>query len=142
MRFFKNKSKGMVKMVAQDITIISDDVKIDGNLSFSRSAKIDGEVTGDIKSNETLTIGRNAKVKANIKTKNAVISGYFEGVMHASGQVEIESTGRFIGDLIQVSSLLSIERGGMFKGNSIIESAKGKNDYEEQKNLNGSSKKN
>ena len=142
MRFFKNKSKGMVKMVAQDITIISDDVKIDGNLSFSRSAKIDGEVTGDIKSNETLTIGRNAKVKANIKTKNAVVSGYFEGEMHASGQVEIKSTGKFIGDLIQVSSLLTIEKGGMFKGNSIIEATIKKNDYEEQKNLNGSSKKN
>ena len=109
-------------MAAQDITIISDDVKIDGKLSFSRSAKIDGEVTGNIKSDETLTIGRNAKVKANIKTKNAVISGYFEGVMHSSGQVEIESTGKFIGDLIQVSSLLTIEKGGMFKGNSIIES--------------------
>ncbi len=133
MRFFKNKSEGVVKMAAQDITIISDDVKIDGKLSFSRSAKIDGEVTGDIKSNETLTIGKNAKVKAKIKTKNAVISGYFEGVMHASGQVEIQSTGRFIGDLIQVSSLLTIERGGMFKGKSIIEDAKEKNDYEKQK---------
>ena len=130
MRFFKSKSEGVVKMAAQDITIISDDVKIDGKLSFSRSAKIDGEVTGDIKSNETLTIGKNAKVKAKIKTKNAVVSGYFEGVMHASGQVEIQSTGRFIGDLIQVSSLLTIERGGMFKGKSIIEDAKEKNDYE------------
>ena len=133
MRFFKNKSEGVVKMAAQDITIISDDVKIDGKLSFSRSAKIDGEVTGDIKSNETLTIGKNAKVKAKIKTKNAMVSGYFEGVMHASGQVEIQSTGRFIGDLIQVSSLLTIERGGMFKGKSIIEDAKEKNDYERQK---------
>ena len=133
MRFFKSKSEGVVKMAAQDITIISDDVKIDGKLSFSRSAKIDGEVTGDIKSNETLTIGKNAKVKAKIKTKNAVVSGYFEGVMHASGQVEIQSTGRFIGDLIQVSSLLTIERGGMFTGKSIIEDAKEKNDYEKQK---------
>ncbi len=142
MRFFKNKSKGMVKMVAQDITIISDDVKIDGKLSFSRSAKIDGEVTGGIKSKETLTIGKNAKVKAKIKTKNAVISGYFEGVMHASGQVEIQSTGKFIGDLIQVNSQLAIERGGVFKGKSIIEDAKEKKDYEKQKNLKKSSRKN
>ena len=130
MRFFKNKSEGVVKMAAQDITIISDDVKIDGKLSFSRSAKIDGEVTGNIKSEETLTIGKNAKVKANIKTKNAVISGYFEGVMHALGQVEIQSTGKFIGDVIQVNSHLIIERGGVFKGKSIIEDAIEKKDYE------------
>lgn len=115
--------------MADNITIISDGVKIDGKLSFAGSAKIDGEVTGDIKSDETLTISRNAKVKANINTKNAVISGYFEGVMHASGQVEITSTGRFIGDLIQERSLLTIEKGGLFKGKSIIEAGKGKNDY-------------
>jgi cytoskeletal protein CcmA (bactofilin family) len=110
--------------IGQEITIISDDVKIDGKLRFSRSAKIDGEVSGDIKSDETLTIGRNAKVKASIKTNNAVISGYFEGKMHASGQVEIKSTGRFIGDLIQTSSNLILERGGVFKGKSIIEPSK------------------
>jgi cytoskeletal protein CcmA (bactofilin family) len=110
--------------IGQEITIISDDVKIDGKLRFSRSAKIDGEVTGDIKSDDTLTISRNAKVKANIKANNAVVSGYFEGVMHASGQVEIKSTGRFVGDLIQASSNLTIEKGGVFKGKSIIESPK------------------
>lgn len=73
-------------MTTQNISIISDDVKIQGNLSFTKSAIIGGEVTGDIKSDETLTISRNAKIKANIKTQNAVISGYFESVMHASGQ--------------------------------------------------------
>jgi cytoskeletal protein CcmA (bactofilin family) len=112
--------------MGQEITIISDDVKIDGNLRFSRSVKIDGEVSGDIKSDETLAIGRNAKVRANIKTNNAIISGYFEGKMHASGQVEITSTGKFIGDLIQDNSLLIIEKGGVFKGKSTIKEEKEK----------------
>lgn len=39
--------------------------------------------------------------------------------MHASGQVEITSTGRFIGNLIQENTLLTIEKGGLFKGKSI-----------------------
>jgi cytoskeletal protein CcmA (bactofilin family) len=108
-------------MASDNITVITDGVKIDGNLSFKGSAKIDGEVTGEIQSDETITIGRNAKVKANIKTKNAVISGSFEGVMSASGQVDITSTGRFIGDLVQANSLISIEKGGLFKGRSIVE---------------------
>jgi cytoskeletal protein CcmA (bactofilin family) len=100
-------------------TIITDGVKIDGTISFKGSAKIDGKITGDITSDETITIGRNANVIANINTKNAIISGSFEGILNASGQVDITSTGKFIGDLIQPDSLLSIEKGGVFKGRSI-----------------------
>ena len=42
--------------------------------------------------------------------------------MNASGEVEISSTGKFIGNLTQKEALLSIARGGLFKGESIISS--------------------
>ncbi len=54
-----------------------------------------------------------------VKIEDAVISGYFKGDIHSSGQVEITSTGRFIGNLIQDKTLLTIEKGGLFKGKSI-----------------------
>jgi cytoskeletal protein CcmA (bactofilin family) len=114
-------------------TIITDGVKIDGTISFKGSAKIDGEITGDITSNETITIGRNANVKANMITKNAVISGLFEGTLNASGQVDITSTGKFTGDLIQPSSLLSIEKGGIFKGRSTVGTDKEETDFKKIK---------
>ena len=47
--------------------------------------------------------------------------------MHVSGQIEITSTGRFIGNLIQDNALLAIEKGGLFKGKSITEVDKEKN---------------
>ena len=114
-------------MAAENITIISEGVKIEGKLNFPGSVKIGGEVIGDIKSDGTLTIGRNAKVESNVYTKDAVISGYFKGEMHVSGQIEITSTGRFIGNLIQDNALLAIEKGGLFKGKSITEVDKEKN---------------
>ncbi len=114
-------------MAAENITIISEGVKIEGKLNFPSSVKINGTVTGDIKSDGTLTIGRNAKVESNVQTKDAVISGYFKGEMHASGLVEITSTGRFIGNLIQDNALLVIKKGGLFKGKSITEVDKEKN---------------
>jgi len=114
-------------MANKNITIISEGVKIEGNLNSQGSVKINGTVTGDIKSDETLTIGRYAKVESNIQTKNAVISGYFKGEMHVSGQIEIISTGRFIGNLIQTNALLVIEKGGLFKGKSIAGPGKEKN---------------
>lgn len=113
-------------MTAENITIISEGAKIEGKLSFPGSVKIDGEVTSDIKSGGTLTIGRDAKVDSNVQTKDAVISGNFKGKMHVSGLIEIKSTGKFIGDLIQDKSLLVIEKGGLFKGHSLTEVDKDK----------------
>ena len=106
-------------MAFKNITVITEGVKIEGSLNFPGSVQIDGEVVGDIKSGGTLTIGKNAKVESNIKTIDAIIAGYFKGDIQASGQVEITSTGSFIGDLIQDKTLITIEKGGLFKGKSI-----------------------
>ena len=114
-------------MAFENITIICEGVKIEGKLDFPGSVKIDGQITGDIKSEGTLTIGRNGKVESNIRTKDAIISGYFEGDIHAAGQVDIKSTGKFIGNLIQDTTLLTIEKGGLFKGKSIAAGDKEKN---------------
>lgn len=108
----------------KNVDIIAEGVKIEGTLNFPGSVQIDGEVVGDIKSGGTLTISENAKVQSNIKTTDAIIAGYFKGDIQASGQVEITSTGRFIGDLIQGKTLLTIEKGGVFKGKSITTKAK------------------
>ncbi len=106
------------------VSTISEGVKIEGKIHFPGSAKVDGIVVGDIISENILTIGREGKVESNIKTKNAVISGKFEGEMSASGLVEITSTGRFIGKLTQDSAMLKIEKGGLFKGKSIVQEKK------------------
>jgi cytoskeletal protein CcmA (bactofilin family) len=113
-------------MSAKNICLITDGVKIEGKLSFPGSVEVEGEVTGDINCEEAITIGINAKVASKIQTKDALILGYFEGEMHASGQVEITSTGRFIGNLIQDNSLLTIKKGGLFKGKSTTGDDKGK----------------
>jgi len=106
-------------MIAENISLLSGGVKIQGKLIFPGSVKVEGEVIGNINCEGAITIGRNAKVESKIQTKDALILGYYEGEMHASGQVEITSTGRFIGNLIQKNILLTIEKGGLFKGKSI-----------------------
>ena len=101
-------------------TVIAEGTRIDGKLYFPGSVKIEGEVTGDINTDNILTIGKNGKVQSTIKTKSAVISGDFKGDMHVSESVEITSTGKFIGNLIQDRAQLAIEKGGMFKGKSTV----------------------
>ncbi len=101
-------------------TVIAEGTRIDGKLYFPGSVKIEREVTGDINTDNILTIGKNGKVQSTIKTKSAVISGHFKGDMHVTESVEITSTGKFIGNLIQDSAQLAIEKGGMFKGKSTV----------------------
>jgi cytoskeletal protein CcmA (bactofilin family) len=118
-------------MAVESISKISEYVKINGTLDFPGSVEINGEVVGDIRVGGCLIIGKNAKVESNIYTKDVIISGYFEGKMQVSGQIEIKTSGKFIGDLIQDKELLIIEKGGLFKGNSI-------NDADDEKNINTS----
>ena len=84
---------------------------------FKGSVKINGKVTGDIISNDAITVGKFGDVESNIKTKDAVIAGNYKGDMIATGVVEIKSTGKFTGNITQKNgSSLMIEKGGVFKG--------------------------
>ena len=105
---------------SNSLSIISEGVKIEGKIHFLDSVKINGTVIGDIISENILTIGKEGKVESKIKARDVVISGKFEGKIVASGLVEIKPTGRFIGSLTQDNAMLSIEKGGLFKGKSII----------------------
>ena len=105
---------------SNSLSIISEGVKIEGKIHFLDSVKINGAVIGDIISENILTIGKEGKVESKIKARDVVISGKFEGEIVASGLVEIKPTGRFIGSLTQDNAMLSIEKGGLFKGKSII----------------------
>jgi cytoskeletal protein CcmA (bactofilin family) len=115
--FDKRKSESLE---SRGLTIIEEGVLIEGKIYSKGSTKINGTVKGEIVSEKELIIGREGKVEANIKTDTLKVLGSFEGEMITSGEVEIASTGRFIGNLIQKGALLTIQKGGLFKGQSIV----------------------
>ena len=102
------------------LTIIGEGVVIEGSLYSPGTTRIDGKVTGEIIAEKEIIIGKEGNVEAKVKTKDAMIAGNFVGNMIASGEVEISSTGKFTGNLIQKDALLTIEKGGLFKGESAI----------------------
>jgi cytoskeletal protein CcmA (bactofilin family) len=107
---------------SKSVTVIGEDVKIDGKLHFKGSVKINGKVTGDIVSNDVITVGKFGDVESNIKTRDAVIAGNYKGDMVATGLIEIKSTGKFIGKKNKKNgSFLMIEKGGIFKGKSVVQ---------------------
>ena len=105
---------------SKNITIIAEGVKVEGKINCPGSARIDGVVNGEITIEKEIIIGKEGKVEANIRTKDAVIAGTYKGDMIASGEVEITTTGKFIGNLTQKDALLTIAKGGLFKGESLI----------------------
>ena len=105
---------------AKNITIIAEGVKVEGKINCPGSVRIDGMVTGEITAEKDITIGKEGKVEANVRTKDAVIAGTYKGDMIASGEVEIAPTGKFMGNLTQKDALLTIAKGGLFRGESLI----------------------
>jgi len=93
------------------MTIVGEGVVIEGKFYSPGSTRIDGMVYGDIISEKEFIVGKEGKVEASVKTKNAVIAGTLKGEMIASGEVEITSTGKFVGTLTQKDALLTISKG-------------------------------
>lgn len=105
---------------SKTITVIAEGVTVEGKINSPGSTRIDGTVKGELIADKEIVIGKEGKVDAIVKTKDAIIAGSFKGEMTASGEVEISSTGKFIGNLTQKDALLTIAKGGLFKGQSII----------------------
>jgi len=118
--FSKKDIDNMGNSNNKTLTIIGEGVVIEGSLYSPGTTRIDGKVTGEVIAEKEIIIGKEGKVEAKIKTKDAMIAGSFVGNMIASGEVEISSTGKFTGNLIQKDALLTVEKGGLFKGESMI----------------------
>jgi cytoskeletal protein CcmA (bactofilin family) len=85
-----------------------------GRLLFEGTVRIDGTFSGDIFTRDTLIVGPDARVRAQIDADTVVIAGVVEGEIRALSRVEIQSTGVLRGQV--VSPVLKIEEGGMFEG--------------------------
>ena len=98
--------------------VLSSDVEIKGTVKFTNDLVVDGKIEGDITSDGTLTVGENARIKAEIKTAAIIIYGKVHGNLTATDRIEIKSTAEVVGDI--KAKTLSIEAGAIFVGKSTI----------------------
>lgn len=118
MAMFKSKEDddamfdgGMDKMN----TIIGKDTTISGTVEVTGTLRVDGVLKGDVNVSDTIAVGPTGTVEANVKTKNAVVSGAVKGNIHATERVELQAKANITGDLVTKS--LVIEQGALFHGN-------------------------
>lgn len=85
-----------------------------GTLQFQGSVRIDGSFTGEIKSEGTLVVGREATVEGEVHVGQLVLSGHIQGVIIASKKVVLHKTANLVGRLN--TPVLVIEEGAVVEG--------------------------
>ena len=98
--------------------VLNSDVSVVGTLNFTDDLLIDGNVEGEIYSDGILTVGTNASIQAEIKTKSAIIHGKVTGNVTVTDRVELSSTAELVGDV--VASTLAVQAGAVFIGRSTV----------------------
>jgi cytoskeletal protein CcmA (bactofilin family) len=98
--------------------------RVSGQLMFQGSARIDGNVEGEIQCYGTLTIGEGAEVRAKISSQVVVIRGKVEGNVTAKEKVELLSPARVVGNIS--APRLTITEGVIFDGDCSMGMAKQK----------------
>ena len=102
-------------------TIIGKSAEVTGDIIARGSIRVDGKVSGHIKSGESVTIGETAAVKGDIEGKNIVIGGKVSGDIIAHAKLEILSTAELYGDI--KTPKLMIAEGVIFDGTCEMEKA-------------------
>ena len=99
----------------RDNVNIGKSVFIKGELSGSEDLTIEGNVEGRIElKDNTLTIGPNGKIRAEVFAKQVIVLGEVTGNVTASEKVDIRDNGSVDGDII--SPRVAIAEGAHFRG--------------------------
>jgi cytoskeletal protein CcmA (bactofilin family) len=102
---------------------IGKSVVIKGELSGSEDLTIEGQVEGKIELRQNvLTIGPNAKIKAQVLARAVIVEGQVQGNIATSEKIEIKDNGSVEGDLS--SPRVAIADGAHFRGSIDMQQAK------------------
>ncbi|UCE56439.1 MAG: polymer-forming cytoskeletal protein [Desulfobacterales bacterium] len=95
-------------------SLLSRNVKIEGEVRGEENLHIDGQIKGSIKLDGNILVGDSGVVEADIEAANVVIQGKVTGNVLARQQLEIQPSGQLIGDCKAQS--VEINEGAVFEG--------------------------
>jgi cytoskeletal protein CcmA (bactofilin family) len=100
---------------AEGSTVIGKSVVIRGELSGNEDLYIDGDIEGTVTLPESrLTIGPNARVRADLSVRDVIIFGHLTGNVQATGRVDLRQSALVNGDIL--AGRLSIEESAILSG--------------------------
>ena len=104
---------------ASSKNILTSDVHIKGTINFESELIFDGKIEGEIISdNGNLTLGKNAEVNGEVKTKSVIVHGSVTGNITVTERCELKASSQLTGDLKAMR--ITIEEGASFIGKSEV----------------------
>ena len=101
--------------VSREAAVIGPSIHIDGDVRGEEDLLIEGEVSGTVQlKNNSLTIGPQGKVRADVYAHSVYVDGYVEGDLYGSERVNIRKSAQVRGNI--TSPRVSVEDGAKFKG--------------------------
>jgi len=95
-------------------TVVGPSVKIQGDLNSEGNIRIEGSVSGKVKTTQSVHVGEAAKLTADIFAGNAVVAGEVQGNLKISSNLILLKTARINGDI--ACAILRVEDGAQFTG--------------------------
>lgn len=102
-------------MSGREAAVIGPSIHIDGDVRGEEDLLIEGEVNGTLQlKNNSLTVGPNGKVRADVYAHTIHVDGFVEGDLFGSERVAIRKNAQVRGNI--TSPRVSLEDGAKFKG--------------------------
>lgn len=109
--------KYMFPLFKKTYTYISAGVTIKGDLIAKERVIVDGNMYGNIRTTEHISLGSSAHFEGIIECESALVSGYVKGRIQAKQLLMVKTPATIIGDLISAS--VQLESGVIFHGKII-----------------------
>jgi len=95
-------------------TIIARGVRVEGDFSSQGDVIIEGEVSGHVTTTAVLSVGAEAKLKAEVSADEASIAGQVDGTITVKKRLEVKSTAKITGDV--TCETIVVEAGAALNG--------------------------
>jgi len=101
---------------AATTSILSKEVKIEGDIQGNENLQVEGQFKGSINLTGDIFIGLTGILEADVVADNVVIHGQVSGNVTAREQLQIQSSGKLLGDC--TARTIEIKEGALFEGRS------------------------
>lgn len=110
----KNKGGSEWEPSYPGVTIFELNTHIDGDIHSTENIRINGNITGNCKTDGVIIISKSGFVQGNLTGKSVIIKGTVKGDVHSKGQISLSCDSNVEGDCICKS--IVIETGAFLNG--------------------------
>ena len=112
--FTSKEEKRVAEEISNSSNTIGKGTFLEGNVETYGNIRIEGKVTGNVKSKSKVALGPSSLVQGNVMAQNADLEGEVKGRIEVSELLVLKATAVIHGDI--VTGKLVVEPGAIFNG--------------------------